>query len=458
MHIKRDVLVELERWREKPARKPLILRGARQVGKTTVVKEFSSQYTHAIMLNLERAQDLEYFKDFSDAQTLVEALMLAHNISLAALQDTLLFIDEIQESPEAIALLRYFYEDVPGLPVIAAGSLLEHAMKKVQNFPVGRVEFLYLQPLNFQEFLVAKEHSGALDALNSVPVATHAHRVLKDLFHEYAIVGGMPEVVKHYVQSGSLVDLPPIYESIWETYRVDVEKYASTATESRVIKHIIKTAALQLDQRIKFQNFGNSNYRSREVGEAMHQLHDSRVIQMIYPTTATEPPIMANMKKSPRLQLLDTGLVNHELKIQGKMLALEDLSEAFRGRVIPHLITQEWISLQKRAYELPHFWVREKTQSHAEVDLVVQHDDKVIPIEVKSGATGSLKSLHQFIERCDHPYAVRMYAGDLSINEHVTPTTRKSYYLMNLPYYLGTKLPEYLDYFLSEEWQKRDPA
>ncbi len=149
MQFKRHITKSLYQWKSNSKRKPLILRGARQVGKTTVVNEFSKNYDHFISINLERPSGLRYFKDYKDVKTLVDVLFLEHNISSKEITKTLLFIDEIQESPEAIALLRYFYEDIPKLNVIAAGSLLEHVMDKVKSFPVGRVSYLYLHPLNF---------------------------------------------------------------------------------------------------------------------------------------------------------------------------------------------------------------------------------------------------------------------------------------------------------------------
>jgi len=361
-----------------------------------------------------------------------------------------LFVDEIQESPEAIALLRYFYEDVPDLHLIAVGSLLEHVMRKVKSFPVGRVTYLYVHPLNFIEFIKAKKHTGALEQINQLPVEQFAHSLLLKQFHEYAIIGGMPEVIKTYLTTESIADLSAVYEGIWSTYKDDVEKYANNANGARVIKEIMNTAHLYVDQRIKFQNFGNSNYKSREVGEAMRKLNDARIIQIIYPATSISPPIIPDLKKSPRLQFLDTGLVNHELNIQADMLALEDLNNAYKGAIIPHLITQEIMSLNTLKYKQSNFWVREKTQSSAEVDLIVQFKDKVIPIEIKSGKEGKLKSLHQFIEKVDHPYAVRMYAGEFKIEKHTTPTTKKPYYLMNIPYYLGTKIPQYIAFFIEK--------
>jgi uncharacterized protein len=242
--------------------------------------------------------------------------VLHNNRPISSLPETLLFIDEIQEEPDAIRQLRYFYEDFPDLHVIAAGSLLEFAMKKVKIFPVGRVELLYLHPLNFTEYLEAIGHQAAMKEMDKIPYAPYAHPILLNLFNHYTITGGMPEVVARYIESGSMTELPAIYESIWETYKNDVEKYAHNETERKVIKHIMAVAHLYIDQRIKFQNFGQSNYRSREVGKAFRNLADAKVIQLLYPTTNVDIPAKPDLRKSPRLQFLDTGLINHALGIQ----------------------------------------------------------------------------------------------------------------------------------------------
>lgn len=450
MGFKRTLEEQLEQWRKNDSRKPLIIRGARQVGKTTLVKDFAKRYKHLIVLNLEKPNDRRYFDDFEDVQTIVEALFLANGILSSVIGQTLLFIDEIQESPKAIQLLRYFHEEIPLLHVISAGSLLEFAIKKVPSFPVGRVEFLYLHPLNFNEYLEAIGKQELLKHLLNIPVKPVAHRLLLDAFHRYAIIGGMPEVVKRDIQQNSLADLPKVYESIWGTYKSDVEKYTSNDTERKVIKHLMDTSALFLDKRVKFQGFGNSNYKSREVGEAFRTLDDAKIIRLIYPTTDLEPPLKSDLKKSPRLQLLDTGLVNYVLGIQAQMLAMNDLNSAYRGSVIPHLVTQELISLYSTAAQKPNFWVREKAQSSAEVDLLYPHQGIVIPVEIKSGSTGSLKSLHQFIDASGHPYAIRMYAGTFKLERAMTPG-KKPYLLLNLPYYSVTLLPHYAEWLIAQK-------
>ncbi|NGF55703.1 ATP-binding protein [Parapusillimonas sp. SGNA-6] len=439
----------LQDWKRREDRKPLIIRGARQVGKTTMVKDFAKTYKHTILMNLEKASDSAFFEQFDEAKLLIEALFVSKGIPLGAMGDTLLFIDEIQESPKAIQQLRYFYEEFPALHVIAAGSLLEFALKEVKNFPVGRVEYLYLHPLNFPEYLSAIGRDDLLAILENIPVTKVAHPTLMDHFHRYAIIGGMPEVVRKDVQKESLPDLQRVYAGIWDTYKGDVEKYAANDNQRRIIRYILETAPLHVDERIRFQGFGNSNYRSREVGEAFRILDDARVIRLLYPTTEIDPPLRLDVKKAPRLQFLDTGLVNYSLRIQAEMLGMDDLNQAYKGAIIPHLVAQELISIENSGDVRPVFWVREKSQSQAEVDLLLSYRDKVVPVEIKSGKTGSLRSLHQFIEQSGARHAIRIYGGEFVLERTQTPN-KQPYLLLNLPYYLGSTLPKYLPWLLEQ--------
>jgi len=443
----RHIWEDLLRWKSQTIKKPLVLRGARQVGKTTVIRDFGKEYKHYIELNLEKRDDYELIENSRSVQDVAGALALKHEIPSNRFSDTLLFIDEIQESPKAISYLRYFFEELPELHVIAAGSLLEHALNKTKHFPVGRIQYLYLFPLNFGEYLSAMNKNMLLERFHQIPIDKVAHDLLLKEFHIYCIIGGMPEVVANYVKNKDLSLLPPIFESIWNTYKDDVVKYASNQSDERVIKHVILSAAAVVDQRIKFQHFGNSNYKSREVSEALRSLDDAKVIQIIYPSTSLEPPIISDFKKSPRLQFLDTGILNFDLNIQGNLLLMEDLSAAYKGAIIPHIFTQEIISLNKGSYHKPNFWVRDKTQSSAEVDLIVSYGNYIIPIEIKSGKKGTLRSLHQFMNKVNHPFAVRVYGGEFKIEKTKTPEG-KTFYLMNLPYYLGTLLKEYIKYFI----------
>ncbi len=450
----RHLWQELDAWRKSSARKPLVLRGARQVGKTTLVRRFGKRFTNFIEFNLEREENRSLVAGSKSAFLLMESISLMHGLPASAWSETLLFIDEIQEVPKAIGYLRYFYEDIPELYVISAGSLLEYGLSRVESIPVGRVNYMYLFPLNFREYLLATGKEVLLERLKIVPIDETAHGVLLKLFHTYGIIGGMPEVVARYIETKSISELLSTYESIWGTYKDDVVKYADSHTERDVLRYIMNSAAALVDKRVKYQNFGASNFRSREVSEAFRSLDQAKVIQIIHPTTQTQPPLLPDIKKSPRMQFLDTGLLNFDLGIQGGMLEMDDLSSAYKGAIIPHLITQEIISLSTGMYKKPHFWVRDKTHSSAEVDLVHVFKGLAIPIEIKSGATGTLKSLHEFMDRTPHQLAVRMYAGEFRIEKSKT-RTGKSFHLMNMPYYLGTYLDEYLGYFYKQVHKSR---
>jgi len=444
----RKLLRQLEQWKEKPHRKPLILRGARQVGKTTLVQLFARGFKHFIPLNLEREEDRQLFEQLPRVDQLLQTLRLRHRVPADSFP-LLLFIDEIQESPKAIQQLRFFYEDFPRVHVIAAGSLLEFALKDVPSFPVGRVEYMNVFPLDFEEFLLASGRENLLSVLDEIPPPALAPPLLMDVFHEYALVGGMPEIVSVYLQTKDLVVLGEVYNSIWQTFKDDLPKYGRNAREQAVLKHIIETAPAEIENRISMEGFGASQYRFREVSEAMRELDLAGVIRLVYPTTDLAPPVAGDYRKRPRLQFLDTGLLAQTMGIQPQMIGIRDLNDLFRGKIIQHLVAQQLIAQHSLPDFKLHFWVREKTTSSAEVDLVYPLGKYVIPIEVKSGALGKLRSLHQFIDNCPHGYAVRVWAGEFSV-ESARTVGGKPFLLLNLPYCLSTRIPQYIKWFVED--------
>ena len=445
MFYKRKVYRKLQEWKNSNRRKPLVLRGARQVGKSTLVREFSKEYENHIELNLERKEDKQVF-EIENVKEIIEAILLKENISIEN-RSLLLFIDEIQESPKAIQLLRFFYEDFPDLHVICAGSLLEHAIKDISSFPVGRIQQLVVHPFDFEEFLLAKGNDRMLNLLDDIPMKEFAHDIILKLFHEYVIIGGMPEVLKTFIETNTFTETKEVYEEIWNTYKDDIEKYGRNNTEKKVLRHVIETAAHEKD-RITFSGFGNSNYKNREVGEALRSLDKSRIIQLVYPTINLQPPQEIDFTRKPRLQFLDTGLLNYTLGVQSQLIGLNDMNDFYRGRIIQHVVYQQLQAQSNSVDSKLHFWVREKTNSNAEVDLIYQHNQYLIPIEVKSGPQGRLRSLHQFIERTNHHFAVRVLSNKLSVEQAKTPAG-KEYTLLNLPYYLSTRIPQYIDWFIT---------
>jgi uncharacterized protein len=438
----------LSNWKLKSNRKPLILRGARQVGKSTLIKKLGASYPHFISLNLERNNDKKYFANERDVKEIWQQLIFEKNLPNDP-KNTLLFIDEIQEIPSAIKQLRYFYEDMPELHVVAAGSLLEFALGDIKSFPVGRIEELNLHPLDFEEFLMAIGENAALEQLRIVPINDFAYDKLFQLFKTYLILGGMPEVIKTYVESNfDISGLKQIYASIWDTYKSDVIKYAKNTAEANVMRHIIASAPYVRD-RIHFANFGASNYRSREVGEAFRALDLAKIIYLIYPTTQTEPPQLADLTRKPRLQFLDTGLMNYASDIQAELLPLTDLNDYYKGFVVNHCVTQELIANSTNASNRPLFWVRERANASAEVDLTYKWHNLLLPIEVKSGAKGRLRSLHEYLDITPHDLAIRFLGNHVSLEKTATPNG-KVFKLLNLPYFTVSQLDKYIEWAMAQ--------
>jgi len=445
--------LELRLWSERPKRKPLVLRGARQVGKTTAVQMFGQDFDHFVGLNLEKQDDRELFTRFERLEDTVAAIFFRHNISTLG-KRTLLFIDEIQTVPKAVAQLRYFYEDFPELYVVAAGSLLETLLEPKNTFPVGRVEYMVMRPVSFSEFLKAIKEESAASVLSETPLPVYAYPKLLRLFHTYALIGGMPEVVQQYAVNQDLTSLKPLYSTLLTAYLDDVQKYAANEVRAQVLRLCIQQLFLQAGKRVKFAGFGQSNYGSREVGEALRTLEKAMLLNLVYPTTGTQLPGLPNMRKSPYLQALDTGLVNFFSGLQESLIGTKNLHEDYRGRIIHHLVGQQMLSTIIYPLDNLKFWVRDKKQSSAEVDFLLPFENMLIPVEVKSGAAGKLRSLQQFMDGCDHTLAIRLYAGELLLHKAVTPKG-KTYHLLNLPYFLGEKLKAYASW-MKKEVEKSD--
>lgn len=447
----RNVIAELKKWATEEDRKPLILRGARQVGKTTAVDMFARDFDHYISFNLEKKEDAEIFNRGLSINDLVQAIFFIKNVSYSKNKKILLFIDEIQNSPPAVAMMRYFYESPKNLYVIGAGSLLESLMGEKQvSFPVGRVRFLFMYPMTFEEFLLASEEEEAVKVYHQVPLPEYAFSKLLKLFHTYTLVGGMPEVVGRFIKNEDLVELKPIYQGLLTSYLDDASKYARTPAMEEVIRHAIESAPFEAGKRIKFHGFGQSNYKSREMGEALRTLERVMLLYLLYPATVTEPPIMPDKKKSPRLQFLDTGLLNYFVGLQGHFFKYDDLHSFYQGTLAEHIVGQELMAVDMNTNRKISFWVREQKQANAEVDMVLPYKHYVVPVEVKAGKSGSLRSLHQFVDRSPHPFAVRLYAGPLQLTETSTPTG-KPHKLLDLPYFLTGKLNDYMEWFIDRK-------
>lgn len=435
---KRDILTNLEEWATDSHRKPLILRGARQVGKTTVVNEFGRQFDNYLPLNLEKQEASRLF-DLPVPLKDLMPLLFAHCGVVRKEGRTLLFIDEIQNSAKAISLLRYFYEELPNIYVIAAGSLLENIVDIHSSFPVGRVQYLALRPCSFREFLQAIHEETLLPVLVQPEVTSAFHERLMNLFNIYTLIGGMPEVIQLYAERRDILSLNNIYETLLQGYRDDVEKYTTGKLLPDVVRFILKEGWHKAGQSITLGGFAGSSYKAREVGEAFRLLEKAMLLELVYPTTATDVPATSEIKRTPKLVWLDTGLVNYAAQIQKQVLGASDIMDAWRGMIAEQVVAQELLTLTNKVSQKRNFWVRGQNDSSAEVDYIWVQDSKIFPIEVKSGHNAHLRSLHSFMERSSQTVAFRVWSQPYSVNE-VKTVQGKQFRLINLPFYLVGEL------------------
>lgn len=433
---KRIALENLREWALKAERKPLVLRGARQVGKTTLVEMFAADFDHYIYLNLEEKDNAELFATDSTFDDLLAGIFFKAKLPVDSLR-TLIFIDEIQTEPKAVQALRYFYEKRPDLYVIAAGSLLESLMGRHISFPVGRVEYMVLHPCTFVEFLSAIGEEMLASQVEKVAVPQSLHSYTLDLFKKYMIIGGLPEVVANYAQYHDMVRLSDVFNALLSGYRDDVEKYADNRKEQDSIRYILNYGWTSAGHRIQFAKFTNSSFKSADVSNAFRTLEKTLLLELVYPLTSTSFPILPDLKKSPKLLWLDTGLVNYVAGMQEELLFTTDSDELWNGDIAEHIVAQELLGATTTFGEKRLFWVRDARNSQAEVDFVIRYKSHLLPIEVKTGANSKLRSLHLFMEESKENIALRLWNGPMT-SDVITRSDGRPFTLYNIPlYYAG---------------------
>lgn len=438
----RNIENELLKWSSRADRKPLVLRGARQVGKTTVVNKFGEQFDNYLYINLEKSSAKQLIESTDDVKKLMPLIFLYCNKPQKTGR-TLLFIDEIQTSSLALSLLRYFYEESPEIFVIAAGSLLETLLDKHVSLPVGRVEYMSIHPCSFTEYLTAIDKGRFVELITKAELPNAFHEEILHYFNLYALIGGMPEVVARYAANTDIVSLSRIYNQILNGYKNDVEKYAETNKQAQVIRYILDEGWAFAGQAITLGGFAASAYKARETGEAFRTLNKAMLLELVYPTTNVILPAVSDLKKSPKLFWLDAGLVNYASGIQKEYLLNKDLMDTWRGMAAEQIVAQELKALNFEVGMKRNYWMRNKRGSTAEVDFIIVFDGKIIPIEVKSGHNAHLKSIHQFMNETNHDVAIRIWSGMYSIDK-VKTIFGKEFRLINLPFYLISALPNVL--------------
>ena len=433
---RRIALENLREWALKAERKPLVLRGARQVGKTTLLEMFAADFDHYIYLNLEEKDNAELFATDSTFDDLLAGIFFKAKLHVDSPR-TLIFIDEIQTEPKAVQALRYFYEKRPDLYVIAAGSLLESLMGRHISFPVGRVEYMVLHPCTFVEFLSAIGEEMLVNQVEKVAVPQSLHSYTLDLFKKYMIIGGLPEVVANYAQYHDMVRLSDVFNALLSGYRDDVEKYADNRKEQDSIRYILNYGWTSAGHRIQFAKFTNSSFKSADVSNAFRPLEKTLLLELVYPLTSTSFPILPDLKKSPKLLWLDTGLVNYVAGMQEELLFTTDSDELWNGDIAEHIVAQELLGATTTFGEKRLFWVRDARNSQAEVDFVIRYKSHLLPIEVKTGANSKLRSLHLFMEESKENIALRLWNGPMT-SDVITRSDGRPFTLYNIPlYYAG---------------------
>jgi predicted AAA+ superfamily ATPase len=441
----RRYLEYLKDWKTRPSRKPLVIRGARQVGKSYLIRQFAKiAFENLIEINLEYNKDVLPYFEKQEPCEILNLLAIHFNCPIKE-GSTLLFLDEVQAAPHILAKLRYFHEKMPQLHVIAAGSLLEFVLEEhTFSMPVGRIEYLYLGPMTFMEFLAATGNNEIVSFLDTFTLNKEfpdpLHKKLKDLFKQYLVTGGMPESIRSFIETGSWIESDRVKQSILTTYIDDFSKYG------RRIKHelmstVFKALPHTVGTVLKYSRISR-DFRPDEIARAIHFFSMARVCFPVYHSSCEGIPVGAtvNHKKMKPL-FLDVGLLTTACGLS--MTSIEkavDLMLVNNGSVTEQFIGQHLLYRQDpyREPEL-HFWTREKQPSNAEIDYVVSIGTKTIGIEVKAGTTGSLKSLNQFMLEKKYPLAVRYNLDCPSVCKSVGRMPAGDAYdftLLSLPCYM----------------------
>lgn len=425
-------------------RKPLVIRGARQVGKTWLVRQLAKETGKELVeINLEKEPKYAQIFSSNNMPMVIADLESALNRKINPV-NTILFLDEIQIEPKLLAKLRWFYEDLPELAVIAAGSLLDFALAEhAFSMPVGRISYMYLQPMSFEEFLMATDRLQQYEYLNNWHLEQNIpevlHKSLCGAVREYVLVGGLPEAVNSWCDTRSFIDVSQTQQDLITTYRDDFTKYGSRINKDRLEEVLLAVPAM-LGHKFQYSRV-NSNVQSSIVKHALDLLATARLVHKVYNSAATGLPLKANINtKFFKTTLIDIGLISAFLKLS---LQFDMLSDKFSldniGGIAEQFVGQALLNSQPFFQEPEIFyWAREDKNSNAEVDYIIQHGTTIVPIEVKAGSTGTLRSLHLMMNLRQLDFAVRFNNALPSLVD------TGNYKLLSLPFYMAGQIDRLL--------------
>ena len=401
MYSKRLIDKYLQSWSLEVSRKPLLLRGARQIGKSTSIRKLSENFETFIEVNFEETPEVgNFFKSSLDFFSITENLSIFYNTRITA-GKTLLFFDEIQTCPEALNSLRFFYEKMPNLHVIATGSLIEFALAELATFGVGRIKSLFMYPMSFDEFLIAIKEEKLLLAKQGASISNPLNNVLHQKLNEYLftfiLIGGMPEVVVKYAATKSLLSAQEVLTDLYVAFETDFANYKKRVPVKR-IADAFNAVVQQAGGKFVLAKINDTyNLQARE---ALQLLTLAGLVIPVTHTSANGIPIGAGAnEKKQKMQLFDTGLFQNILGLN-----IASLLPDIKNIINKGAIAEQFWGLEFLKYQLPtkppklYYWHREKPNANAEVDYVVQQGENIIPIEIKSSTQGSMQSLHKFME------------------------------------------------------------
>ena len=411
-------------WKDQPMRMPLLLRGARQVGKTYTATQLGERhFSNLVTINFELHPNLRTCFEELQPQSITDRISALTGRVITP-GNTLLFLDEIQECPNAIMALRYFKEMMPELHVIGAGSLLEFALNQPDfRMPVGRVESLYLKPISFMGFLknsgFSTLHNTILQADPHRPLDQALHERLLELTKRYFIIGGMPAVLNRYYLDEDLTQCQIIQTNILNTYRNDFGKYARSS-QHRYLRRLFEKAPGLIAQRVKYVDI-DPDMQARDLKNALFNLRDAGLINLVYHSAASCIPLNAHInEKKFKLLFLDVGLVKNASGLEAQLLLEKELMLVNRGSMAEQFVGQELLAYQA-PYQPPElfYWDRDKKSSTAEVDYLIHLNEHIIPIEVKAGKTGRLRSLNLFLDSHDSKIGIQISQQPLSFDQRI---------------------------------------
>ncbi|MBI3535926.1 MAG: ATP-binding protein [Deltaproteobacteria bacterium] len=450
---------DLVEWSKNPNRKPLVIRGARQVGKSFIVRWLGkTHFSDFIELNLEESPEIEDLFQHNNPKKTLQLLEAYFGRRLTP-EKTLIFLDEIQAAPKLFAKLRFFYESLPNLAVIAAGSLLDLLLAEHEfSMPVGRIEYKHLGPVSFEEYLLARSESGLIEFLRQYVISKNTipepiHKKLLNLVREFQIIGGMPEAVMRYIQTQSFLEADQIKQSILSTYKDDFNKYRKRI-DIQVLNKVFLAIPRMIGKKFKYTEI-DSYEHSRQLSKSLQLLCQARVGIKARRTFGNGLPLGAEAdNRNFKVLFLDVGLVSSATGL--RIFELPDNPKHLivnRGPVCEQFIGQHLLYLQP-SYVDPelYYWERIEKSASAEVDYVIVQGPQVVPVEVKAGKTGTLKSLHFFMASKKFPIAVRFNADQPSVcrvNASSLSIPAHSYELVSLPLYLVQQLPRILQIQIS---------